>query len=342
MAKRFDYLAMAKKAKQEADDHQTAILTGVNDENSEEQASADDVMETETVEDVDTVNDDEPVDSEVDSSFDDTKETEGTSSTVINNTPFLAESSGTALEEFVDEDADDDIGEFVDVPPEPVEMPDDEPDDVPEEVIKEQPSAFERPQVYEQSETKQKSPKKEPAIKQTEDDGDSSKSQRKLSKYDYHPATGLREVPRELVELANLYFPSCNNQSLAVGAYILAHEGFPKHLADTPDIFMEMARTFTGTLTNAGSADTMDDLEDLKTEVSRLRADNKNLLHKLETIEIAISFLLLQYNAAMPTNAQVDKLKFSGDKLDEVMRNLSSAAINKSISDKHDKGRPIR
>ena len=65
-------------------------------------------------------------------------------------------------------------------------------------------------------------------------------------------------------------------------------------------------------------------------------------MHKLETIELAISFLLVQYNAAIPTNMDVEKLKFSGDKLDEVMRNLSDAAINRSIIDKYNSGRPIR
>lgn len=339
MAKPINYAQMKKDAQQATAGYQAAILSGKpeetatpievmsepeDDEIIEEEVPEDEVIEEPEIEDEGA---DEP---------EEVPQTE-----TINNTPFLADASSTALEQFADAE-DDGVGTFVDVPPEAVEMPDEDKEyDDEEETAEPEPSAFERPEAYVQSQPKAKLVEKPvKAQDDNSDDGKKEKATKGLSKYEYQPGNA-REVPRELVRLAEAYFPSCQNQSLAVGAYILAHEGFPKNLVDTPDVFMEMARTFTGETMRGNSADTMEDLEDLKTEIGRLRSDNKNLMHKLETIELAVAFLLVQYNAAIPTNTQVDKLKFSGDKLDEVMRNLSSAAVNKSIKAKYDKGRPI-
>jgi len=338
-------LELKKQAKAASADYQASILArkqGVAPITEEDLSISDDTNETS--DDVNDVPAEDQFEDQDDDTPDDEDVEEETSppvaqSTTINNTPFLAVDTSTALDQALDDD-DDDIGSFVDVPPEPMDMPEESDDEPVEEDTEPPQTAFERPEIYSKP-AAQKKPQEKPSKAAETAEKKEKKKATALSAYGYAPS-GAREVPKELVDMIKTYFPSCNNQSLAVGAYILLHEGMPKNLQDTPDIFYETAREYVGPVPGATSADTVEDIEDLKTEIQRLRTDNRNLMHKLETIELAVAFLLVQYNAAIPTNTDVEKLKFSGDKVDEVIRNLSAAAVNKSISDKHNSGRPIR
>lgn len=261
----------------------------------------------------------------------------------IANTPFPAADTSTVLDQITNNDNDnDDTSTAIDVPPEALKMPEEQVKDKPvEEILEQRKTAFPRSDIYNKP-VLQKRPQENPVkTEYTTENKEKKRKQSFLSAYNYHGG-GAREIPGDLEDIVKTYFPSCNNKSLAIGAYILIHEGMPKDLPDTPDIFYETAKDYTGPAPLVTPFDTMEDIEDLKTEIKRLRTDNRNLMHKLETIELAISFLLVQYNAAIPTNMDVEKLKFSGDKLDEVMRNLSDAAINRSIIDKYNSGRPIR
>lgn len=257
----------------------------------------------------------------------------------IANTPFPATDTSTVLDQITNNDNDnDDTSTAIDVPPEAFKMLEEQVKDKSvEEVLEPRSTVSPRLGIYDKPAFQEKSI----VTIDTTEKKERKKKQVSLSSYNYHGG-GAREIPGDLEDIVKTYFPSCNNKSLAIGAYILIHEGMPKDLPDTPDIFYETAKDYTGPAPLVTSFDTVEDIEDLKTEIKRLRTDNRNLMHKLETIELAISFLLVQYNAAIPTNMDVEKLKFSGDKLDEVMRNLSDAAINRSIIDKYNSGRPIR
>ena len=261
----------------------------------------------------------------------------------IANTPFSVAGTNTVLDQITNNDNNDNnISTYIDVPPEALKIPEEQVKDKPvEEILEKRKTAFSIPDIYNKPTPQEKSQENPVKTEYTTENKEKKRKQTSLSSYNYHGG-GAREIPGDLEDIVKTYFPSCNNKSLAIGAYILIHEGMPKDLPDTPDIFYRTAKDYTGPAPGVTSFDTMEDIEDLKTEIKRLHTDNRNLMHKLETIELAISFLLVQYNAAIPTNMDVDKLKFSGDKLDEVMRNLSDAAINRSIIDKYNSGRPIR
>jgi hypothetical protein len=340
-------LELKKKAREASADYQASILARrpgvvqVASKTHEDQVTETDPQGDDTAADesASVQANDVPVNNEI------KEETPPSSShgTTSDNTPFPAAGTNTVLDQITNNDNDDnDINAYIDVPPETLKIPEEQVKDKSvEEVLEPHSTVSPRLGIYDKP-VLQKRPQENPVkTEYTTENKEKKKKQTSLSSYNYHGG-GAREIPGDLEDIVKTYFPSCNNKSLAIGAYILIHEGMPKDLPDTPDIFYETAKDYTGPAPLVTSFDTMEDIEDLKTEIKRLHTDNRNLMHKLETIELAISFLLVQYNAAIPTNMDVEKLKFSGDKLDEVMRNLSDAAINKSIIDKHNSSRPIR
>lgn len=340
-------LELKKKAREASADYQASILARrpgvvqVASKTHEDQVTETDPQGDDTAADesASVQANDVPVNNEI------KEETPPSSShdTTSDNTPFSVAGTSTVLDQIMNNDNDnDDTSTAIDVPPEALKMPEEQVKDKPVgEILEQRKTAFPRSDIYNKPVLQKRSQENPVKTEYTTENKEKKRKQSFLSAYNYHGG-GAREIPGDLEDIVKTYFPSCNNKSLAIGAYILIHEGMPKDLPDTPDIFYETAKDYTGPAPLVTSFDTVEDIEDLKTEIKRLRTDNRNLMHKLETIELAISFLLVQYNAAIPTNMNVEKLKFSGDKLDEMMRNLSDAAINRSIIDKYNSGRPIR
>lgn len=147
----------------------------------------------------------------------------------------------------------------------------------------------------------------------------------------------LKEFPTDLANRAKMLFPEATTMNDAVAAYMYLKEGKPSDL-DIPEHIKNIADTYIGETVTVKDAQ-----DELIKEMVQLKAYDRAIAQKLETLELAIVYALFDHIGFRRNDqSSPGTVDFLEQGVTDLINRLEKQSQVKQMRDAQRNGRPIR